>query len=425
MGDETKWKPGVLNPLMVQGSRRNFSSIDLDASGEGIYRYRKDFANRAPDVDLFSGITSYKAIIVSKTIKITPGSPEWFVRASVAENNEKADLREGYRIWIPELHATIPNPCTADNAYDRAAYELLCPLAVWESEEAQGKNESPGVGSIVSIYFSVGTAAKRARYPIIKSVLSNISDEGDTADCPESIVDSFNGLPPVIPEIDLNSLIFSGNYLASLGISSYPSFGSSADKAAWLYAELIKNGLTQNQALGMVANARAESEYKSNANGDKRSNLSAGYVFNGLEPVYGTYCSYGFWQNNICSKTADGFNMLMHFTGKSVEDLKNYGATDEGKTELYGIMIDPAKQIEWAVKRANENPSFKIAAEKNGETAISFHIGASGTSYTGAEAATVWWLQNYEFPSGWDEQYKENERLLHLAYSISELNGIT
>jgi hypothetical protein len=113
---------------------------------------------------------------------------------------------------------------------------------------------------------------------------------------------------------------------------------------------------------GLAANAQEESEYCANNAGDKRKDVGGNGEYaittNNCRGKRGEYCSFGYWQMNICATNAEG----QLFAKKFGIDLNN-------KEELYKAITNPNKQFEFMRERmAALFPDLVYLEQMDGKT---------------------------------------------------------
>lgn len=130
--------------------------------------------------------------------------------------------------------------------------------------------------------------------------------------------------------------------------------------------------------LGLAANAQEESEFCANNAGDDRRTVSGNGVYAIVEPNCSGevryYCSFGYWQMNVCADKAGGQLFAAY-----------YGIDLNDKETLYAAITDPDKQFEFMYTHMQTlfgNDVF--ASEVNGLT------GEALAAYWGGQVADYW-----------------------------------
>tara|TARA_R110002012_G_scaffold158347_2_gene319750 strand:- start:905 stop:2032 length:1128 start_codon:yes stop_codon:yes gene_type:complete len=105
------------------------------------------------------------------------------------------------------------------------------------------------------------------------------------------------------------------------------------------------DGFSDNFLWGLTANALAESGLTSNAAGDPESVIGK----REFTPVK-KFCSFGYWQLNLCSKNGEGANLL-----KSVGQTLTRDLYDTDTEEMYfNFIVNENQQFSWVSKRMKE-----------------------------------------------------------------------
>ena len=156
-----------------------------------------------------------------------------------------------------------------------------------------------------------------------------------------SVIDSAFSAPPPSPEgtrVNRNSF---ENALVSYPVSTGPPV-ISADAKAFV-SEMKASPLGEFSTTfltALAANAQHESNLCANNAGDRRDSVGGNgeYAINAVSctNARGDYCSFGYWQLNVCSSSGAGQRFAEYY---KIE------LTD--KATLYKAIVDPAKQFEF------------------------------------------------------------------------------
>ena len=131
------------------------------------------------------------------------------------------------------------------------------------------------------------------------------------------------------------------------------------------------NGFTNNLLWGLTANAFHESGFRADASGDQRGSGNA----RGIQVGNEYYCSFGYWQLNVCAGGGIGF-------------ISHYNLIPATKAEIYAAITNQDKQFEYIAKIMKEtyfpgeySDGSKSARYFGREIAIRFErCGACGES---------------------------------------------
>ena len=130
------------------------------------------------------------------------------------------------------------------------------------------------------------------------------------------------------------------NYPIQAPQASFGNAGNAKEFFNELKASSYFSGFTDAFLWGLTANAQYESGFRANANGDPRTSTSL-YSGNAIE-VDGTYyCSFGYWQLNVCGGAGMGF-------------ISFYSLDANNKEQVYNAITDKDKQFEYIAKRMKE-----------------------------------------------------------------------
>lgn len=104
-------------------------------------------------------------------------------------------------------------------------------------------------------------------------------------------------------------------------------------------------GFSDNFLLGLAANAWAESAFDPKAAGDPRDSTAGGSAKAILATYKGkttNWCSFGYWQLNVCPEIAQGTAFIKHFK------------LGENKVEILIALRDEEKQFQFVAKKMEE-----------------------------------------------------------------------
>ena len=438
--------PGELNKLLVEGTSRQITSDDIDATGRGLYRHHRIELNRLIETNLFAGMTKFKAQVLTKSVERRAG-PGFFRRLLTGDDTS---ARYTARIRIPEIHQSIPHPNNYPvNSEDYKTFMMGHPVAIYETTD----NKPLNPGDIVWVVFEKGAGGSRFYQPVIESVYSRGTQAGDTQASPTTSQESFSDGTPVVSE--LGNL--SQSQLDAIANEDLDDLDT-CEKALRLHEKLTAGGMTEAMSLGMVGNAYSESGFQPEIGGDcgSTSEMVAILVRDGNLPSGGSRqncCSWGLWQNNVCVSTSGGTQLLRYFlandlnvwlgnpnnhsgtvidrrygnvhdsdTGTFYTDFKNWLKADaQNAQKAVSTLLNEENQITYALFFANNNKAVNgttYAQAEKGFTPIGY-----SAQLTGAAACNAWWLQVYEQAAGYETAAKVNSRISDMNKVIDWMSG--
>ena len=109
------------------------------------------------------------------------------------------------------------------------------------------------------------------------------------------------------------------------------------------------SGYSDAMLMALTANAQAESNFYSNAAGDARTEGNKDYpktirTANGTNGVEANYCSFGYFQLNICPDTAEG-SLFIDFFGLDRSNPQEVLDAITNEEKQFQFMADRLKQI--------------------------------------------------------------------------------
>ena len=308
------FRPGQLNPLTFSG-RSSFATPDI-ITDNAMSVYHNSLSNlMAPN--LLEGASEFTAVVLLSFKVDAPESSLFELIKSATVGTTSSDGPVGYCVCrIPEVHQYILDPAEAADPVSRAASIELHPI--FEVRPSLlGVTITPGAGSVVKVRFLDSSY----RHGEVTSIVVN-TEPIDLDDIPTALHDAFAAgsmqqLPPMVSED-------SAGFISEMRSSQLNQFSD-----AFLVA--------------LAANAQVESNYCANNAGDPRGTIQSTSPELAIRakncnesPVESYFCSFGYWQMNICSTGAGG-QLFAEF----------YGIDLNNKVELYNAITNADKQFDF------------------------------------------------------------------------------
>jgi len=181
--------------------------------------------------------------------------------------------------------------------------------------------------------------------------------------------ETFGKVTKLLTKADMSKYVFDKDALAaSAAASSVHAAGNQivSGDAVGFYNELRAapafQDFSDTMLMALVANAKSESNFVPDAAGDIRSSSETRAIeaFNGQNGARGNYCSFGYWQLNVCPEVAEGREFVEYFD----LDLND-------KKEVYNALIDKDKQFEFIAWRLQSQQVFQPHIEQEEKTGMS------------------------------------------------------
>lgn len=285
-----------------------------------------ELVSNAYATDKFKNVLNFKAIVLWKLKTQSEFSLFSALRSLLPFLDSQGSESSIFFIcYIPELHATMTNPLYFAGDTQEYLRRILRFPSFQISSVADKTNKSLleecQEGSVVNVRFT--DSNRRLGY------VTELITEGNWS---EAIKNS---------GVSNSSQVFaSGNAVISAdAVAFYNKIRSSS----------AFSGYSDAMLMALTANAQAESNFYSNAAGDARTEGNKDYpktirTANGTNGVEANYCSFGYFQLNICPDTAEG-SLFIDFFGLDRNNPQEVldAITDEEKQ--FEFMADRLKQI--------------------------------------------------------------------------------
>lgn len=354
----------------------------------------------------FAGINNYRGIVLLRFklgLADTSSAAQWLQSFLPGKLSSKAAGESTIFICaIPEMHI-MTNPflflSSQMEYFERA---LKYPLfEIMGSTNADPELANAEVGSIVDIQFanpdlSVGYVNRLITPGSLDNFVYNGLDDPNAASVCEA--------GDLLEDIDAVSFI--------------QDLKSSSHFAGWGDAMLI----------ALAANAHAESRFQVAAAGDPRPTATVPVSGRELEVTNpgnnkkAKYCSFGYWQLNICPETAHGSRFLEMFGIERIAD-----RYFEDKDKAYETLINKDNQFKYVARAVVTDPQFNqhIASEvidgKNEEETVAFLAGLFAAKFENCETCHEGGRSN----TARKQKAIEIYRGLHQADTEEDMGGIT
>ena len=282
-----------------------------------------ELVSNAYATDKFKNKLNFKAIVLYK-LKVDAKSSffEYLSSAFSWLTSPGESSATFFICYIPDLHDVMTNPLYfIDKPAEYLRRVLKFPLFQIDSISDPIKKdllESSQIGSIVNVRFT--DSNRRLAY------VTDLITEGNFSEA-------------------LNN--------AGLGGSSSQAFTSgdavvSPDAVAFynkLRSSGAFSGYSDAMLMGLAANAKQESNFTSNAAGDARSPGNKDHprtitTVDGVRGVEADYCSFGYFQLNICPDNAEGTRFIEFF-----------GLDRNNKQEVLDAITNEEKQFQFMANR--------------------------------------------------------------------------
>jgi len=255
-----------------------------------------ELVSNAYATDKFKNVLNFKAIVLWKLKTQSEFSLFSSLRSLLPFlNSQGSDSSTFFICYIPELHATMTNPLYFAGDQQEYIKRILRFPSFQISSVADKTNKSLleecQEGSVVNVRFT--DSNRRLGY------VTELVTEGNWSEALKN-----SGVS------DSSQVFTSGDAVVS-------------EDAVAFYNRLRSSGAFQGYSdamlMALTANAQAESNFYSNAAGDARSPGNKDYpktirTANGTNGAEANYCSFGYFQLNICPDTAVG-SLFIDFFG--------------------------------------------------------------------------------------------------------------
>jgi len=229
-------------------------------------------------------------------------------------------------------HVTfLPDPCSEAMAVDSAANSRIISLhsKIIVKESQNDIVVSPGtIVEARCVAGDIGMSFDLQNLFFVKILEDRAADEGEEA-C-KSILEALAD--------------WDGDTLSSIVISPNPP---NVTENALKFIEDMKdsgyfNGFCDTFLAAAAANAQHESAFDSSANGDPRGSVRVGNTAHAINVGGTNYCSFGYWQLNVCSGEGQSFAERFNL---SLED------NEQSRQNLYDAITDPQKQFQYVSEK--------------------------------------------------------------------------
>ena len=238
-------------------------------------------------------------------------------------------------------HAYLDDPCLPEFANNvMAALGLIQQHTLCITDKNFNIQDTPKIvkGDIIQIVCKID----RDGNPVVsKAIVTDLllrapQKLGERIEaCAEQLAEKFNITTVSLADLGRVARTVEFDYASARMATASP-------KAAAFYKLLRQSFLPSEYSdsfvIGLAANAQAESNFVATANGDPRETVG-GNSDQAIEVKGKYYCSFGYWQLNVCSGGGELF-------------AKKQGITDivNNKAKLYKSITNGDKQIEYMVE---------------------------------------------------------------------------
>jgi hypothetical protein len=281
-----------------------------------------ELVSNAYATDKFKNVLNFKAIVLWKLKTQSEFSLFSALRSLLPFLDSQGSESSIFFIcYIPELHATMTNPLYFAGDTQEYLRRILRFPSFQISSVADKTNKSLleecQEGSVVNVRFT--DSNRRLGY------VTELVTEGNWSEALKS-----SGVS------DSSQVFASGDAVVS-------------EDAVAFYNKLRSSGAFQGYSdamlMGLAANAKQESNFTSNAAGDARSPGNKDHprtitTVDGVRGVEADYCSFGYFQLNICPDNAEGTRFIEFF-----------GLDRNNKQEVLDAITNEEKQFQFMANR--------------------------------------------------------------------------
>jgi len=302
----------------------------------------------------FRGKTSFRAKVLTMPIRLAGVDTTPLVDdaegGQVAKKGNKIAFK-GRILGDPSPHDWLIDPCDLDTATDPGLVLRMTALhTTFESANDIVVSEAtmPKMGDIVNIELTPNVFWYNLSFGKFTSIANQAAPGSEgPAESAGAACDSLESFFENIEYEDLkgggSSFEYSVGGSGGVGYNYTAAAGATASLGAVDFYKLLKGSFLSNDysdafVAGLVANAQAESNFLATANGDLRGDVG-GNSEQAIQVGSNHYCSFGYWQLNVCSGGGEKF-------------AKRQGITDivNNKEKLYKLITDSKTQIEYMVE---------------------------------------------------------------------------
>jgi hypothetical protein len=281
-----------------------------------------ELVSNAYATDKFKNVLNFKAIVLWKLKTQSEFSLFSALRSLLPFlNSQGSDSSTFFVCYIPELHATMTNPLYFAGDQQEYIKRILRFPSFQISSVADKTNKSLleecQEGSVVNVRFT--DSNRRLGY------VTELVTEGNWSEALKHSGDS-----------DSSQVFASGDAVVSEdAVAFYNKLRSSG----------AFSGYSDTMLMGLAANAKQESNFTSNAAGDARSPGNKDHprtitTVDGVRGVEADYCSFGYFQLNICPDNAEGTRFIEFF-----------GLDRNNKQEVLDAITNEEKQFQFMANR--------------------------------------------------------------------------
>jgi len=284
-----------------------------------------ELVSNAYATDKFKNVLNFKAIVLWKLKTQSEFSLFSALRSLLPFlDSQGSDSSTFFICYIPELHATMTNPLYFAGDQQEYIRRILRFPSFQISSVADKTNKSLleecPEGSVVNVRFT--DSNRRLGY------VTELITEGNWSEALKN-----SGVS------DSSQVFASGDAVVS-------------EDAVAFYNKLRSSGAFQGYSdamlMGLAANAKQESNFTSNAAGDARSPGNKDHprtitTVDGVGGVEADYCSFGYFQLNICPDNAEGSRFIEFF-----------GLDRNNKQEVLDAITNEEKQFQFMANRLTQ-----------------------------------------------------------------------
>ena len=311
-------------------------------TAEGSYNLFENAMRKAIDFDAYASDLFEAKVLTVPTLVTLP-----LLKASSTAASGSPSYIKTYACMVRirgqlSTHKFLRDPCSIEDATGPEARRKVFNLIQQHTKVFiydDGEN-LPKIGQIIEVRLERGSFGSfkvdSAQFIGIKSGL----DEGSVGRREEctSVIENFES-----SDFEVRS------------IESYARIAPPSPAVLDIFLNKLRKsehfkGFSENFLLGLAANAWAESAFDPKAAGDPRGTTAGGNA-NAIEAVYKSkktnWCSFGYWQLNVCPANAQGSKFIEYFTLNRDNDILRELWNEQKQFEFVAQQMKIIFRKEW------------------------------------------------------------------------------
>lgn len=183
-----RYLPGTLNPVAVRVPGNHVEGFSPSTDGTNFFAQARGVLQGASSINTYEGITQYKAMVIGEVKTTSSGG---FLGIGGSKRYE-------FKVRIPELHSSIPDPCGVPPDATKAEAKIRKMVAAHPTAYSATDAENgtplpePAMGDIVWVQFEKGPSAGNMTTPIYTAHCSKGSGTNNISDVCQDLADMVN-----------------------------------------------------------------------------------------------------------------------------------------------------------------------------------------------------------------------------------------